>query len=1072
MARPILLLLLIAISLYSNAQEITLVGKVTDKAEGLGLPGATVLVRGTTKGTTTDIDGKFSIAVLPTDSIQVRYIGFTEQIIPVDNRKEIAITLEPAATQLGEVVVTALGIPREEKSLGYAVGKMDVRSATVTRDPNVVNSMQGKIAGVQITKTSGGPGASSRILIRGNSSVVNNNQPLVVVDGIPIDNTTQGSGGTWGGIDFGSPISDIDPDDIESLIVLKGPSAAALYGSRALNGVIVITTKSAGSKKGWRVGVNSNTSIESAYILTKLQNTYGAGSEGKFKYTPEGIPFFETDRPSLPTYAASWGPEMLGQQYIDWNGDTTTFSPQPNNYKKYFQLGHTLTNSISLAHGGKFPVRISFTDLRNQGITPTSTFKRNNLNLTNSGAITKKLEYALKFTYVDQRAYNRVNQSNGHNAARNIIMMPRNVSTESMENFEDSDGREQVWYTNWGWIGNPFFTVERNINRDDRKRYLGNVSLIHKTKDWLSVMGRIGMDHFDEDRHNRIASRSFTSPNGEFNDDKLNFLEVNADYLISAKKKIKEIWEISGNLGGNAMYQKRSTRSQSGRNLIVPFEYNLENVAPSNRTDRTFLYERRINSIYGSAQVSYMSYLFLDLTGRNDWTSTLPKQNNSYFYPSASLSYLFSEHMAKRPKFLTYGKLRASIAQVGKDADPYQLALAYDSLTSVDGVAISRVHNPFPLVNLKPEKKRSYEFGVELRMFKDRVSVDFTYYNASTFNQILTSSVSAASGYTTAVVNAGEIRNRGVEILFNTAPIVAKNFRWTNMINFTKNNNLVVSLNSSGQQEILGDQWRVNITATPGLPYGSIFGYGIQRDGNGSTLMNADGTYVRTAQQVLLGDVNPDWRLGITNGFEYKNWVFSFLVDIQKGGDIYSATNMYMHGYSGNAVATLEGRKEWYASEAARVAAGVADNGSEPNGNYVINWEPTGGYTVSGVYAPGTVVNGQDVGGQAVERTIDPQVYWTQYAVWGKEIHEPFVYDASYVKLREAGLTYRFGKNAFGKKLRNVELTISGRNLWLIHSNVPNIDPEASYSNGNGQGVEYATYPITRSIGFNIKAEF
>ncbi|MFZ1332135.1 MAG: SusC/RagA family TonB-linked outer membrane protein [Flavobacteriales bacterium] len=1071
MIRIPLFLIVCASAHFCLAQEYVLKGKVVDKTDGLGLPGASVAVRSSNASVAADSDGNFLINVLATDSLLVRFIGYADQILPVESKLEIMINMTPSSTQLNEMVVTALGVSREERSLGFAVGKMDVKTATVIRDPNVVNSMQGKMAGVQITKTSGGPEASSRILIRGNSSVTNNNQPLVVIDGIPMDNTTIGTGGTWGGIDFGSPISDINPDDIESLVVLKGPSAAALYGSRALNGVIVITTKTVAGIKGWKFGMNSTTSVESAYILNKFQNKYGAGSGGKFKYTPEGIPYFETDRPSLPTYAASWGPEMLGQTYIDWNGDTTAFSPQPDNYKKYFRTGYTLTNSFSASHGGKFPLRISFTDLRNNGITPTSTFKRNNLNLSNTGHITKKLEYAAKFTFADQRAFNRVNQSNGHNAARNIIMMPRNVSTESMMNYENSDEYEQVWYTNWGWIGNPFFTVERNINQDQRKRYIGNLSLNHQTTEWLSVMGRVGLDNFNEDRHNRIASRSFTSPNGEFSDETIDFLEVNADYLISAKKKLRTNWEISGNLGGNTMYQRRKTHSRTGRNLIEHGIYELENVAEANRTDRRFLFERRINSTYGSVQVGFRNYLYFDVTGRNDWTSTLPKENNSYFYPSASASYVFSDHATKLPRFITFGKLRASIAQVGKDADPYQLEIGYDSLTTIDGIALSHIRNPFPLVDLKPEKKRSYEIGMDLRFFLDRVALDLTYYHATTTNQILTSSVSAASGYTTAVVNAGEIRNKGVELLLTTIPIQGKKFKWTNSINFTKNDNLVVSLNSSGQREILGDQWRVNVTATPGLPYGSIFGYGIQRDADGNALMKGDGTFVRTEEQILLGDINPDWRMGITNGFQHKNWVFSFLIDIQKGGDIYSATNMYMHGYSGNALATLEGRDEWYASEAARVAAGVAANGLDGNGNYVENWSPTGGYSVSGVYAPGTVVNGQDVGGQTVERTIDPQVYWSQYAVWGNEIHEPFVYDASYVKLREIGLTYRFNKDAFGKKIRNVELTISGRNLWLIHSNVPNIDPEASYSNGNGQGVEYATYPITRSVGFNLKVD-
>jgi len=1067
----LLLILVLLCALDFSAQDFSVSGVV--RSENETLPSATVIVVGNSNGTITDLDGRFRLQCQADDSLRVSFIGYKTRTVAIAGRTQIDILLKPAEELLEEVIVTALGISREEKSLGYSVGKMDVKSAATVRDPNVVNSMQGKVAGVNITKTSGGPGSSSRILIRGNSSITNGNQPLIVVDGLPIDNTTVGTGGTWGGIDYGSPISDINPDDIESLTVLKGPSAAALYGSRALNGVIVITTKSgAGNGKKWVVDINSTSSVESAYILKDFQNEYGAGSDGQFAYTEEGIPFFQTARPSTPTYASSWGPRFDDQRYIDWNGDTTTYSAQPDNYKKFFQSGTTFTNSVSASRGGKYPMRMSLTDLRNRGISPTSTFKRNNANFSIGGPLMKKLDFRVKITYADQKAYNRVNQSNGHNAARNIIMMPRNVSAESMMNFEDNEGNENVWFTDWGWIGNPFFTLERNINYDDRQRLISNLSLSHHTTDWLEVMGRIGFDRFDEERHNRIAQRSWTSPNGEFSEQDIDFFEVNADFLATAHHQWGENWKLNGSLGGNSMYQRRDFRNVSGRDLILFGDYSFDNAPSGARDDRTSLFERRMNSLYGSAQLSYKSVLFIETTGRNDWTSTLPTNNNSYYYPSLSVAWAFSEHIQSEKGRFEFGKLRASVAAVGNDADPYLLEVLYDSIPSINGVQLQQAQNPFPLVNLKPERKRSYELGLDLRFFQGRLSLDATYYNETTANQILTGGeVSATSGYTTYVANGGEVRNRGLEILLQSTFIDGKNLKWTNTVNFTKNRNLVIGESSDGPPQRLGNQWRINVEATPGLPYGAIFGYGIQRDAGGTPLLSAEGKYLRTEDPILLGNVQADWKMGIGNALEYKQWAMSFLVDIQKGGDLYSATNMYLHGYAGNVNATLEGRDGWYASEAARIEAGAA--APEQQGeNYVIDWQPTGGYEVSGVYAEGTIINGEDVSGQSATRLVDPQDYWSQYAGWTNEIHEPFVYDAGYVKLREVAITYRFKKTAFGGKLRNASATLSGRNLWLIHSNVPNVDPEASYSNGNGQGLEYATYPITRSIGLNLKVGF
>ncbi|MFT4662494.1 MAG: TonB-linked SusC/RagA family outer membrane protein, partial [Patiriisocius sp.] len=1021
----------------------------------------------------TNVDGSFEFEALNTDTLMVSFVGYTTQEVPINDRSSIIVLLLVSQETLDEVVVTALGITRKEKSLGYSVSKMDVKSATVVRDVNVVSSMQGKLAGVEIKKTSGGPGASSRIVIRGNSSIDSNNQPLIVLDGIPIDNTTSRTGGTWGGIDYGSPISDINPDDIESLVVLKGPSAAALYGSRALNGVIVITTKSGkNGSKDWSFSINRTYSVESANFLKDFQNKYGAGTGGEFKYNADSIPFFETSRPSTPTFASSWGPEMLGQEYIDWNEKLSTFSPQEDNYEKFFQTGYTNTNNIAASRGGSYPIRISFTDLSNTGISPTSKFDRQNINISNGGLITKKLTYSLKFSYINQEAYNRVNQSNGDNAARNIIMMPRNVSAESLMDFEDDEGNEQVWYTGFGWIGNPFYTLNRNLNYDDRQRKLGTISLFHQTKSWLNLMGRIGLDSFDENRHSRFTTQSFIVPGGQFNEAKADFLEVNADFLATAEYTFSDKLSMTTHVGGNRMDRNQKTRDIEGSNLINNGVYTLENTPQENRKNRLTRSRSRINSLYSSVLFEYNRSWFLEVTGRNDWSSTLPENNNSYFYPSVSLAHILTERILPKSDLLTFAKVRASIAQVGKDADPHLLNLAYDSLEIIGGVQFQSVHNPFPLIDLQPEKKTSHELGLDVRFFKNRLGVDFTYYDESTVNQIIPrSSISPTSGYTLAVVNGGEIRNNGIELLVTSTLIKSNKFKWNTIINFSKNKSLVVTLNSDDRVESLGSQWRIDTRATAGLPYGSIFGFGIQKDDNGNNIMKANGKFLRTEGKVLLGDINPDWKMGILNGFDYKNFSLNFFIDIQKGGEIYSATNMYLHGYAGNVNATLVGREEWYASEAAREDQNISAN-QEVGDDYIINWQPTGGYEVDGVYADGTIINGEDVGGQASTRLIDPEDYWSQFAAWGSEIHEPFIYDASYVKLREVSITYVYPKKNMHKGFSNLSFTLSGRNLWLIKSNVPNIDPESTYSNGNGQGVEYAAYPTARSIGLNIQLSF
>jgi TonB-linked SusC/RagA family outer membrane protein len=1064
--RSLLVFVFVAFAAQLSAQNREISGVVYSSEDSVSLPGVSLFVVGTTVGTSTGMDGEFTLGIPETaESIMVSFVGFKNQTVAVGSGTKIKIYLAPDVEQLDEFVITAFGISREKKALGYAVTEIDVDDMTTAREANLVNTLSGKAAGVQVTKTSGGPGASSRIVIRGNGSLSGNNQPLFVVDGVPIDNTTNGSGGMWGGVDYGSAVSDINPDDIESMTVLKGPNAAALYGSRASNGVIVITTKKGSSRNGVGVSFNSTSSFEFADIQKKFQNEYGAGTGGKFEYNSDGVPFFNT-----ALEADSWGPRMEGQTYVDWDGVTRTYSPQPDNYKDYFELGHTLTNSVSLNGGSdKSTFRLSYTNLKNKGTTPNAKYDRHALTFRAGAQMSERLSADAKINYVRQEAKNRLNQSDGRGAGRNYNFMPRNISDESLRDYQDDAGAEKVWYTPWAWQSNPYWVANENLNQDSRDRVISAFSLNFKIAEWLSVIGRTGLDFYNERRESRTGTGAYANPTGDFSTSWIGFREQNSDFLFTAQKKINDDFDISGNVGGNRMYRfYEQTSDQVGR-LSVPDFYHPE-YGEDPATSSYFESEKRINSLYAATQLSYKSYLFLDLTGRNDWSSTLPAENNSYFYPSVSVGWVWAEQFELENKWFSFGKIRSSWAQVGGDADPYMLQITYGSNGNFNGNPQVGINGTLPLSNLKPEITTSLEAGTDLRFWIDRIVVDLTVYKANTKNQIVPADVSGATGFSAAVINAGEIENKGIELMITTKPIEGKKFNWESTINWTKNKSTVVSLTEGLDNYLLGEQWGVSIEARPGNPYGDIVGVSIARDGNGSPLMNADGSFVKGDRKVL-GNYNPDWMAGFRNTLNYGNFSFGFLIDMKHGGQIYSASNMYAHGYSGTVVETLEGREEWHASEEARENAGVAASGyNSDNTDYIDNWSETGGYSVDGVYAEGTVINGEDVSGQSVSKYVDPESYWGQFSTWGDELHEPHVYDAGFVKLREVSLGYRLPKKAVERlKLTGLTISLVGRNIWLIHSDVPNIDPEATYNNGNGQGVEYGVFPITRSIGFNLK---
>lgn len=1052
-------LLLGLLLLGSNLSAQHAVSGTVFSESGDTLAGATIRVKGSNLGAYANEKGAFSIeGVGYNDTLLVSLLEHEPQVIPIDGRTSIRIRLAPKEVTPGTVVITAFGISREKKALGYGVGEVNVEDMTKAREVNLVESISGKVAGVQISRTSGGPGASSRIVIRGNSSLRGNNQPLFVVDGVPIDNSTNGSGGMWGGVDYGSTISDINPDDIESMTILKGPNAAALYGSRGANGVVVITTKKGRSGKGIGVTLNSTATMETPVIQRKFQNVYGAGTNGKFELNSEGIPFFNT---SLE--ADSWGPRMEGQEYIDWDGQLRTYSPQPDNYKDFFQTGYTFTNSFSLDGGDdNSTFRLSYTNLTNRGTVPNSTFARNSVNFRTTRNFGDRITADAKVNYVRQDARNRLNGSDGRGVARNFHFMPRNISNASLADYKDEAGNEKIWFTPWAWQSNPYWVANENLNEDHRDRVIGVGSVSYQINEWMSLTARTGIDYWNERRNSRTGTGAFANAPGDYNETWLQTREQNSDFLLNAGKSLNENWDLSGNLGGNLMFRRYEWIQSRVDRLSIPHFYDIDFGQQQAIVDNTVA-EKQINSLYGSAQIAYQGFLYLDITARNDWSSTLPVGNNSYFYPSASLSYVFSEKMELENSFFTFGKLRGSWAAVGADDDPYLTTRTFVSVDpDYNGLPRMTTQSVRPNPDLKPEITTSLEIGTDLRFFKNRLGVDFTFYRAVTKNQIVDADVSPASGYSKAIINAGEIQNQGLELMVTGTPVKTKDFTWNSTLTWTRNRSRVNSLDLGLETFQLAFHWNSTVEARPGEPYGQIVVETIAKDDQGNRLVGADGQYLKGGREAV-GNFNPDWLMGFRNDLNYKGFSLSFLIDMRWGGEIYSATNMYGSGYSGVFEETLEGREAWYASEADREAANMAPE----------NWEATGGFLAEGVYAPGTVIDGQDVSGQPNQTYMNPEVYWDQFSRWGDELHEPHVYDASFIKLREVQLTYRIPGSSVEKlRMTGVTVGIVGRNLWLIHKKVPNIDPESGYNNGNGQGIEYGTFPWARSLGVNLKVGF
>jgi len=1041
----LLMVLMMFIGLGVTQAQRVVTGKVTSSEDGNGIPGATVLVKGTTVGVITDLDGKFSLTV-PKDknTVTISFVGMKAQEVILGSGNVVNVELQPDAKALEGVVVTALGISREKKAIGYSVQDVKGEEILKARESNVINSLTGKVSGVQITNSSGAVGASSRIILRGVSSLGGNNQPLFVVDGVPISNSNFGGTAT-DGVNRGSGASDINPNDIASVSVLKGPNAAALYGSRAANGVILITTKSGSAKgmkaKGWGVEFGNSTTWEKPLRLPKYQNDYGQGSGGQFWFV-DGAGGGTNDGVD-----ESWGPKLdaglLIPQYnspVDANGNRTPtpWVSHPDNVKDFLNTGRSMaTNFAITGSSDNASARLSFTDFTQFGMIPNTDLSKRTISFGANANPHPKLNISTSANYVVAKSNNMPGYGyDAQNVFQQFNWQARQVDYNDMKKYTNADGTKYNW--NYNYHNNPYFTLYENLNGMERNHVYGNGKISYKILDNLTARVGTGIDYWANINTSRIAAGDIDNQYGSYAEDMRNFREVNTDFLLMYNTSLTKEFDLSLNAGGNTMDQYSQHMNSQATELAVPGVYNVANsrtplVATNDHS------HKRINSLYYSGQLAWKKGVYFDFTGRNDWSSTLPKDKWSYFYPSFNLSGVFTDIFDIKSKVLSFGKVRIGWAKVGSDTDPYQLqpTLQFGAGWNASKKYLNLfVTNDLANGELKPQSNKSIEIGGEFKFFMDRISLDITYYNQKATDQILAIPVSAASGYANKYVNAGEIDNKGIEISLGITPYQSKDpegFNWDITFNFAKNTNEVVKLTEGVETYSLGTYWSMQVIAKPGEAYGQLYGYDYKRDPQGNIIYQ-DGV----AQQGDLrnfGSYQPDWTGGIGNSMTYKNFSLSFLVDFHMGGKLYSMTETWGR-YAGVLDETLIGR------EGGIVGVGVKQDGVDLNGDPI--------------YVPNDVV--------VTAEEFNHAAYDNSKAAGG-------VFDASYIKFRELQLGYTF-KNFFNTSLKDVNISLIGRNLALLYSRVPHVDPETSFSDGNLQGLEFGQLPSARSIGFSLSCKF
>lgn len=1026
-----------------EADRITVKGNISDVSGPL--IGVSVMVVGTTNGTITDMDGNFTLECNAGDELEISYIGYNT--IRVKAQSNMQITLEESSTELEEVVVTALGIKRDRKALGYGLSEVKGEELTKAKETNVINSLAGKVAGLVVSNTAGGASGSTRVMLRGTTELTGNNQPLYVVDGVPLDNTNFGSAGEQGGYDLGDGISAINPDDIETMTVLKGPAASALYGSRASHGVILITTKKAEQEK---VSVEYNGSFTVDTQLAKwddVQEIYGMGDNGQY----------QLDASSGTNQ--SWGvkADMIDKTYFD--GSVHPFLIYPNNTSSFFRTGLTAQNTAVLSvNTGKTGVRFSFTDMRNKDILPNTNMSRDNFNLrvnTSAGPI----DFDFSANYTRENVKNRpALGSSQSNVGKNLMTLASTYNIEWLKNYQNADGTYANWNGNDQYNRNPYWDLYKNENKSVKDVFRFTAKAIYNIDKHLKIQGTLGTDINNMNFDDFIARSTPGVLPGKLTNSIFNNRTLNAEILALYNNNWGS-FDLNATLGGNIFKVDNKTTvitatDQQMDGVVSIINYAEQNVQPST-------YKKQINSLYASASLGYRSTYYLEGTVRGDRSSTLPSSNNTYIYPSVSGSIVFTNFIKNSniKNVFSFGKVRASWAKVGSDTDPYQLALNYATgKYSYPGFTIGMINNyTQPNSDLKPTMTSSYELGAELKFFNGRLGIDLTYYNQTSKDQIISLASSASSGYQSRLINAGKIQNKGIELAINGRVLQIKDFAWDAGFNFSKNSNKVLELVEGMDFFQLADaSWAgVSVGAEVGKDYGSILGTDFKRNENGDILIDKNtGLPLYDENLKTLGNSTWDWTGGFYSTFTYKNFHLYAAFDIKMGADLYSFS-MRSAYLTGKATGTLLGREEWYRSEEARKAAGMTEE----------QWRAAG--KCEGLIVDGVVDNGD---GTYSKNTyaVNPQNYWKSVAEKAPAL---FIYDNSYIKCREITFGYTFPSSMLGKFVKSLSLSFVARNPFIVWKNIPNIDPDSNY-NTSGMGLEYGSLPSRRSYGFNINVKF
>lgn len=1079
-------------------QIVSVSGVVTSTEDGFGLPGVTIRVKNTSEGTVTGLDGDYIINANANDSLEFSFIGFKTIVLPINGRVKIDVALSPDTQLLDDVVVTALGIKRQKRELGYATEDIDGDLLAKSGSDNVISALSGRAAGVQIINSDGVAGSSSRIVIRGNNSIFGDNQPLIVVDGVPMSN--EGGITSWsGGQDWGTALNNINQEDIEDLSILKGPTAAALYGSRGGNGVVLITTKKGKKQQGLGINYSATFKMTTPYGYRDVQNKYGAGGPVSFMtptlttdengnfiydghYSDDNGPEGEPTNTTFGYYggSVSWGPVMDGTEMLWWDGQMRNYSPQPDNLSMLYKNSYSMTNSVSFQNAGDFgSVRVSITDERSDAIIDNCDLRQTTFNVGSFLNISKRIKAEVSLTYLD---YHRLNSpvlgESYYNFNKGLLYSwPRSWQGIESQSYEQPDGTMTV-FDNYPFqyiYSNTFWNFYNNNTTLDRNKLYGSARIIYDVTDWLMLSGKAALDFsYDQYETRNKPTMSDGITDGYYKQNIGSYYTLDADFLATFYKDniFHSLFNVKFSFGGERYYKNdygiwAGTGRWAYANLYTFYNY----VNGTNETSMLpgeSFYEKQVNSLYGFLNISYNKFLFLDITGRNDWSSTLPLDNNSYFYPSATLSFVATEAFKMNWGIISFLKLRASAAMTASDDAPYQLDFTYNT-GSFGGQLTAFLPTQVPPLQLKPQRQRSFEVGFDIG-FLDKVNLDFTYYDIYSWDQILSAPIAQSSGAGSVRINTGVVTNKGIEAIINYNVYQNPRGYLQLGLNFARNTNRIVDL-SGADMYILSEVWGSNgpaIAVAEGEEYGTIYGWDYvytttladgtvvgpfyDNDGNMLPLINEEGTeYLKTDTRVPVGNCAPLITGGFNLTFNYKNFSIYSLIDMKLGGQIYCGSYVI-------AMQTGQSLESLYEREGNGIPL------YDSNGNFLGNY---------GVVLPGVYVD-PETGDATVNENVVHYYYkyMPNFGGWGNYITTLGIVNNTWIKMREITISYNLPKKWLEKSkvFQTASLSLTGRDLFYIYKNLPdNINPEGTLGSGNAQGLEYGSYPMTRSFLFSLR---